>query len=892
MRTSARLAFLVLAAALPAGLAEGPAAPLATAPGGGGARTGSPGVPASSWPPPGPAAAPGPDHEVAARAALRAHAGAWGLEAAEAAAASLAGRHDPGAGPVVLVFRREAGGVEVLGEQAAVVLDREGRAVATLGALDGGRPRPGDGFTLGAAAAAARALAEVTGPGPEALDRGRTAGPWQAFTAGDQGPSIRVRRAWLPAGGALAATWLVEVTGRLPAGRTPALVLLGDDGQVREQRSLVSTQAATYRAFADAAAPHLPHDGPTGLAGTPHATGLPDGFQPAPVAQALVTLAHASATRADPWLPDGAAETAGNNAEVYANLDGVMGFDPALDVRGAATAPGAFDHPLDLSLGPGAADNRQAGLVHAFYLVNFLHDWLADAGFDEAAGNAQADNLGRGGLGGDRLVVEAQDPSSGNQAMMYWSLDGASPVMKVGIFGAITARYVAWGGAPPAGRPSNEEATRSAFGAQAFDLPAPLVPVDDGVAPVGDGCDDGRWVTEPLDGKIALLDAASCRAPAAGQCSCADKARRAQARGAAGVLIANDVPGPYLFLSFEPADPEVRVPVLGLKQEVGDAFRAAAAAGGGSVAVRMVRSPAAPSRDGAVDSLLLTHEWGHLMSNRLVGAGVGLGTGQALALGEGWSDFLALLLAARAEDAASAAGAGFGGLYTYGSWVLGGQEGLFGGPNQSYYFGMRRVPYTTDPTRNALTLRHIQDGEPLPLATPGGAVIPFADNRQGNAEVHNAGEVWATMLWECYAALLRDTLGPAPRLTFDQARARMARYLVASLRATPPNPTFLDARDALLAVAQAGDQADHARFWQAFARRGAGQGATGPAADAADNRPVVESYLSPFPEPPPVATPPGGGGGCQAGDAGALSWLALLALAVAGRVRRAPPGAG
>ena len=31
----------------------------------------------------------------------------------------------------------------------------------------------------------------------------------------------------------------------------------------------------------------------------------------------------ASATRADPWLPEGAAETSGNNADVYANLDGL-----------------------------------------------------------------------------------------------------------------------------------------------------------------------------------------------------------------------------------------------------------------------------------------------------------------------------------------------------------------------------------------------------------------------------------------------------------------------------------------------------------------------------------------------------------------------------------------
>jgi large repetitive protein len=858
MNAVPRLALLALAVALPGGLGDPPAAPPSSRAGASrGAAPAVPAAPVASAVVVAPEPPPGADPEAAARAALAARAPAWGLTAAGAAQASLVGRHDPGAGPVVLVFRRRLGDVEVLGEQAAVVLDRRGAAVATLGALDGGLPRPGDGFTLGEAAAAARALAAVTGleATPGALRRGRTAGPWQAFTLGDQGASARVRRAWLPGGGALVATWAVEVLGPAGEGRRAELAFLGDDGAVRSRRSLVFDAAYAWRVWADGAAPFLPWDGPGGLAGTPHPTGLPDGFQPAIAPQALVTLAHASATRPDPWLAEGATETTGNNADVYA----VLGENPVTIERGAASGPAAFDRIADLSLPPAGATNRQAGLAHAFYVVNALHDWLADAGFDESAGNAQADNLGRGGLGGDPLVVQTQVPSVRNNAQMFTPGDGASPILQLGLFTGITGRYVAWG-TPPAGRPDREEATSASFGAPVFDLPAPLVPVDDGVAPVGDGCDDGVWASD-VAGRIALLDSTAC---AGDLHRFSDKALRAQARQAAGVLIANDAPGQYLFLSFEPADARVAIPVLGLKQEVGAAFRAAAASGGGAVPARMHRSAAAPTRDGAVDTLLVAHEWGHHVSNRLVGGGVGLGGLQPTALGEGWSDFLALLLAVREEDAGAAAQ---GGLYTYGSWVLGGAEGLFGGPNQSYYFGMRRVPYTTDFTRNALTLRHIQQGEPLPLATPGGAVIPFADNGLGISDVHNVGEVWATMLWECYAALLGDTTGPAPRLDFAEARARMLRYLVASLKATPPDPTFLQARDALLAVAQAGDPADLLRFRQALARRGAGQGATGPDVTSPDNRPVVESYLAPPPEsPPPVITglvptsgPPSGG---------------------------------
>jgi L-aminopeptidase/D-esterase-like protein len=41
-----------------------------------------------------------------------------------------------------------------------------------------------------------------------------------------------------------------------------------------------------------------------------------------------------------------------------------------------------------------------AALTQLFYTNNWLHDAFYDAGFNEAAGNAQQDDFGRGGLGG------------------------------------------------------------------------------------------------------------------------------------------------------------------------------------------------------------------------------------------------------------------------------------------------------------------------------------------------------------------------------------------------------------------------------------------------------------------------------------------------------------
>jgi hypothetical protein len=44
-----------------------------------------------------------------------------------------------------------------------------------------------------------------------------------------------------------------------------------------------------------------------------------------------------------------------------------------------------------------------AALTQLFYTNNWLHDAFYDAGFNEAAGNAQQDDFGRGGLGGGQV---------------------------------------------------------------------------------------------------------------------------------------------------------------------------------------------------------------------------------------------------------------------------------------------------------------------------------------------------------------------------------------------------------------------------------------------------------------------------------------------------------
>jgi hypothetical protein len=262
--------------------------------------------------------------------------------------------------------------------------------------------------------------------------------------------------------------------------------------------------------------------------------------------------------------------------------------------------------------------------------------------------------------------------------------------------------------------------------------------------------------------------------------------------------------------------------VLSLALADGQALEAAVATG---VTVEMRRLPQT-DLDGGIDTAIVSHEWGHVISGRLIDDGNGLTTNQSAGLGEGWADFSALLLTVRADDVLTPDGAGWMGAYPVGAYATSGQ-------GSDFYFGIRRVPYSIDFTKDPLTLKHIANGTPLPSDVP----ISFGEDGSFNSELHNTGEIWASMLWECYASLLRD-----PRYTFAEAQDKMKHYYVASLKLTPPDPTLLEARDAVLAAAFASDQDDYHLFWEAFGRRGAGVGALGPDKDSTTNQGVVESY--------------------------------------------------
>ncbi|RKP23923.1 zinc-dependent metalloprotease [Syncephalis pseudoplumigaleata] len=105
-----------------------------------------------------------------------------------------------------------------------------------------------------------------------------------------------------------------------------------------------------------------------------------------------------------------------------------------------ATAPGFmpvaagdnFTYPLDLSKEP--STYREAAVTNLFYMNNVAHDMFYHYGFDEAAGNFQKDNYGKGGQGNDDVLAYAQDPTDMNNADFFTPPDGEQPTMRMYIW--------------------------------------------------------------------------------------------------------------------------------------------------------------------------------------------------------------------------------------------------------------------------------------------------------------------------------------------------------------------------------------------------------------------------------------------------------------------------
>ena len=286
--------------------------------------------------------------------------------------------------------------------------------------------------------AIARAVFDLTGVQYTAGDFARVtpdSGPYRVYeyrpAANDARPPlerpVRLKDVMFPLGeGQFVPAYYMEVWVR----GFPAFAYVFDAVDTPDllyRKNLTSHVAFSYRVHNTGDAVLRPHDGPA--PGTPHPKGIPNGFQAKPIKEKLIKVDSLLAT-GDSWLPATAKTTDGNNCIAYADLKFPDGFT-AGDVMGKVSSPKTFDYVYNHKKKASDPKNLQNSLVGMFFHVNWLHDRWYEAGFDEASGNAQKDNFGRGGIDGDPILAEGNDSSGHDNANMSTPSDGASPRMQM-----------------------------------------------------------------------------------------------------------------------------------------------------------------------------------------------------------------------------------------------------------------------------------------------------------------------------------------------------------------------------------------------------------------------------------------------------------------------------
>jgi extracellular elastinolytic metalloproteinase len=302
-----------------------------------------------------------------------------------------------------------------------------------------------------------------------------------------------------------------------------------------------------------------------------------------------------------------------------------------------------------------------------------------------------------------------------------------------------------------------------------------------------------------MAGRIALIER--------GGCEFGRKALRAQQAGAIAAIIFNNArPDEENVIPMGPGvdGPSVTIPALHVARSTGLAMIAQTP----RTAVRL--TALGPDRDSDFDNAVIVHEYTHGISNRLVGGpqnveclfgttivdptGAPQEVGVVEQMGEGWSDYVALMLTMRGVDSGPKPRG-------VGSYLL--YQPKNGG-------GIRPARYSTDFSVNAYTYADLPNTE---ISVP-----------------HGVGFIWATILWEMTWEIMGEAATPY-RDPYNASRGagnQVALHLVTTgMKLTPCSPGFVDGRDAILAADEMLYGGAHtAAIWRAFARRGLGYSAS------------------------------------------------------------------
>ncbi|WP_234047716.1 T9SS-dependent M36 family metallopeptidase [Chryseobacterium paridis] len=501
------------------------------------------------------------------------------------------------------------------------------------------------------------------------------------------------------------------------------------------------------------------------------------------------------------WHSDGTTHytiTRGNN--VYAYEDTANTNNPGFSPDGGASRN--FNFPFNINGTPAA--NQSAAITNLFYINNRVHDVFYKFGFTESARNFQQNNFGLGGLDDDSVYAEAQDGGGTNNANFSSPPDNYNGRMQMYLWS--TRNRLFFYNTPSAAVPRQPAAGVAQFGSP---LNATGVTGNVQLSSVLDGCT--ALPAGSLTGKVGLVER--------GTCSFVVKTKNLQDAGATAAIIYNNVANGSTIGNMSGTDATVTIPSVLIANDEGEYIKGQLSAST-AVNVTLKNDPATSvTPDGSFDNGIVTHEYGHGISNRLTGTGYNClnSSSDKEQMGEGWSDFFALMLTNKAGDNASVPR----GMATYAA----------GQPSSGD--GIRPAKYSPNFSINDFTYG---DTNGMEYTNQSGNIVP---------DVHSIGFVWASMLWDLHWQYVAK-YGYSSDVTANTTNgsSRVLQLVTDALKLQVCNPTFIDGRTAILAAEQATTAGvDKCMIWRVFAKRGLGVGASAGVKTNINDQ--VESFIVP-----------------------------------------------
>jgi len=490
--------------------------------------------------------------------------------------------------------------------------------------------------------------------------------------------------------------------------------------------------------------------------------------------------------------------TYGNNVLAYVDngATNTAGFSPVSTTTGSLT----FDFPFAEATNLSAYENRASAVTNLFYANNMIHDIMYKFGFTETTRNFQTNNFGKGGAGNDAVRAEAFDGSGYNNANFAsgyeilnsnGSYSTQAPRMQMYLWnsGVSANNRLFYTDPVLATRPLVNTGSAN-FGRQLMETG---ITGDVVIPTVASGCT--AMAAGSLSGKIAIVNATT-----AGGCGYNIKAKTMQDAGAIGLIVHRTTSNTITNISVNNVT-NVSIPSIMIPKDEGD-FILSEIEAGRTVNVNL-KNLAVGYKNSSFDNGVMIHEYGHGISNRLTGQGYNCLTNLEQ-MGEGWSDFFALMLT-NTPSYTSTTARGIA-TYSVNSATTAG--------------GIRQYRYTTNMNVNPHT---------------------YADTNATGGQPHAVGEIWATMLWDLHWAMAAK-YGYNYDITADpnSGSAKALQLVMDGLKLQPCNPNFVSGRDAILQADQLAGGMDNCLIWNVFAKRGLGL--TASAGTAASITDQVEKF--------------------------------------------------